>query len=218
MLTRGEHNNANCSTFLVRQQRDVRQMLEFLCSHEPRVLGADFFVTSLENVSTLKCPKIKALLTPTWREPFDNPFHQTHDWLRRTLDTAASLTDGSINNYFYMNSCCSTPARTPSLSILFLWTTNSCDEIEIPQGCLYQKSLTWRMMTVDLCVNSIRRHCHRKAAQTCHFHPTHFLLFILSLVHTFIEWSEDFIQEKLPNETAYWKPLRKAHIRTNRWG
>lgn len=48
------------------------------------------------------------------------------------------------------------------------------------------------MMTMELCVNAIQRHGHRKAAQTCHSYPAHFLLFILSLLHTFIEWMEDF--------------------------
>lgn len=187
---RGEHSNAKCSTHLARQHRNVRWMLEFLCSHCYERFS-EFWGTSPGDI-TADCQLTLALIEigPTphsrrrrWRERFDNPFQPPLDWLRRTSDMAASLIYGSINNYFCMNSCCSTPAD-PRFSILFLWTTNSCDEIEIPSGCLYQKSLTWRMMTVDLCVNSIRRHRHRKTAQTCHFHPTHFsFIYLITSSH-----------------------------------
>lgn len=60
------------------------------------------------------------------------------------------------------------------------------------------KSLTRRMMTMILCVSSIKYHNHHQDSQTCDFYPTHI---------QFTTFSGLFRRRKVLNVHAYWKPL-----------
>lgn len=125
---------------------------------------------------------LTAPMTRAFRQPFS-----TAAWLIAKDFGHDGVTDRRLHKQLFLyEQLLLHPSGPPLLDItplnnkLVRWNRNSF-------GCLYQKSLTWRMMTVDLCVNSIRRHCHRKAAQTCHFHPTHFS-FIYLITSSHFHW------------------------------